>query len=1037
MKTILFDYPRALVLVILLVLVGGISAILVMPQAEDPKITNRVAIVLTPLPGASAERVERLVTQRIEDKLREVEEVDTIRSTSRTGLSSVTVILDETLTETEGAFSIVRDAVADARAGLPSDAGEPRFIDDRGYAYTLLTALIWDADSPPNGLILKRTAEELQSVLRNVPGTEYVAIHGASPEEIAVTLSSDVAQSLGLSEGQIATAIAQADAKGAAGQFFGAQSEYTIEVEGELDSLDRLRRVPLSVGESSTSIQLGDVADINRAIQQPAAELAIVDGRYAVVVGTRMQDGLRVASWTNRVLQSLDVFEADLSLGIEQRVIFNHAEYATDRFASLLMNLAVGVGLVVLILFFTLGVRAALLVTFAIPMTTLGALMVMNIVGIPIHQMSVTGLIVALGHMVDAAIVVCDAVTRRLRLGLSPREAVKQSVERLWLPLLSSTLTTVFAFMPISLLPGSAGEFVGGISDSVIIALLVSYLLAMTVIAALAGHFFHRTGTTQPTEGLSFPVVAVPFKALLSASLRAPRLSVLGAIILPALGFWGVTTLPTQFFPEADRNQFHVQLRLSPQSSLEATLKAADKADAILEASDQIVSAEWFVGNSVPSFYYNLAMDQDGAKNFAEAMVTTEGLDGLEDLQIEMQRTLESALPNVQVLVRTLNQGPPTIAPVELRIFGRDLDTLRTLGEDARAILAQIPEITVTTATIAGGAPKLWLEADEEDALRAGLTLQQVAGGLSAKLQGVRGGSVIEGEQEIPVIVRLDSPTRRDMTEISSLSISAPQGGGATGLAATPLLSLGELDLRPSPAIISRYQGERVNTISGFVRSDALPAVAVERFRAMAKENGFTMPPGYRYEFGGDAEARSDAVGNLLSSVGIIIVATIAVVVISFNSFRLSLIVFMVAALSMGLGMLCLTLFGFPFGFQPIIALMGLMGVAINAAIIILSGLAAKPEAVMGDLKAIQAGVMETSRHITSTTLTTFAGFLPLILSEGKFWPPFATAIAGGVLLSTIISFFFVPQMFLLLTRGKPVRDRAASNASEIVAQPV
>jgi multidrug efflux pump subunit AcrB len=193
----------------------------------------------------------------------------------------------------------------------------------------------------------------------------------------------------------------------------------------------------------------------------------------------------------------------------------------------------------------------------------------------------------------------------------------------------------------------------------------------------------------------------------------------------------------------------------------------------------------------------------------------------------------------------------------------------------------------------------------------------------------------------------------------------------------------------------------------------------VSAFNNLADEQGFQMPPGYRIEFGGDAEARSDAVGNLLASVGLIVVATIAVVVLSFNSFRLSMIVFMVAGLSMGLGMLSLTIFGYPFGFQPIVALMGLMGVAINAAIIILSGLKGDKDAMAGDREAVRRVVLETSRHISSTTLTTFAGFLPLILSDGGFWPPFATAIAGGVVLSTVISFFFVPQMFILLNRPK------------------
>ncbi|GGY48904.1 efflux RND transporter permease subunit [Parvularcula lutaonensis] len=1019
MKTVLFDYPRALAMVILLVLVGGIAALLTMPQQEDPKIRNRSAVILTAMPGASAERVERLVTQRIEDRLREVEEIDIIRSTSTTGLSSVSVVLQDAITETDQAFSKVRDRLADALPLLPATASEPRFIDDRGYAFTLLAALVWDAESTPNPLILKRSAEELQSRLRNVPGTEFTSIHGVGDEEIAVTLRSDLAQSLGLSERDIAAALAAADAKVAAGQVFGPQNEIAVEVRGELDTLDRIRAVPIREGANGAQVRIGDVAEVSRGLEDPEAETAFVNGRRAVVVGTRIDDGLRVGQWSARVREELAAFERELSDGIALDIAFDQSVYAGERFGNLLVNLGVGILLVVVILFFTLGVRSALLVTLAIPLTTLLSLTVMNAVGIPIHQMSITGLIVALGLLVDAAIVMCDAVGRALRRGLTPREAVAESVGRLWVPLLSSTATTVLAFLPITLLTGGAGEFVGPIADSVIIALISSFLLAVTVIAALAGMFLKpgESETKTSSGGTEFPAVGAAFRRLLELSLAAPRLSIAAALVFPMLGFIGVTTLPSQFFPAADRNQFHVQLTLPPQASLDETKAAASRADELLEAHPKIASAEWFVGNSVPAFYYNLMMNRDGARNFAEAMVTAEELSGLTDLLNELQAELSDALPNVQVNVRSLVQGPPTPAPFELRIQGRDLQTLKELGEQARLILSEIPEVTVSTASLSGGEPKLWLDADEDAARLAGLSLRDVAGGLAAKLQGVPGGSVIEGQTEIPVVVRLDDAARSSIEEVSSATLSVRTDTGV----GTPVLSLGDLTLEPSPASITRYEGQRVNTILAYVRADALPSAAVDAFQRAIADGRFAMPPGYSFAFGGDAEARSDAVGALLASVGLIAVAAIAVVVLTFGSFRLGAVVLVVAGLSMGLGMLSLTIAGYPFGFQPIIALMGLMGVAINAAIIILSTLKTKPEAVAGDTRAVRDGVLETARHITSTTLTTFAGFLPLILAEGGFWPPFATAIAGGVVLSTVVSFFFVPQCFLLLTRQRPV----------------
>ncbi|MEL7030424.1 MAG: efflux RND transporter permease subunit, partial [Pseudomonadota bacterium] len=357
-----------------------------------------------------------------------------------------------------------------------------------------------------------------------------------------------------------------------------------------------------------------------------------------------------------------------------------------------------------------------------------------------------------------------------------------------------------------------------------------------------------------------------------------------------------------------------------------------------------------------------------------------------------------------------------------MRIYGRDLKTLQQIGEEARAIFADVPQISHSFASVGGGRPKLWLDADEDAARQAGLSLVDIAQSLDAQLQGTSGGSLVEGAEELPVRVRLDDQERAQFEEVESLSVLARgRSSDIDDFTGTPITALGSLTLEPAPDAITRFQGQRVNIISGYVRAGELPATAVENFERLAEARGFTLPPGYRYEFGGDNEARSDAVGNLLNATGLIVVLMIATIVLTFNSFRLSAIVFAVAGLSIGLGMLSVTVFGFPFGFNPIVGLLGLVGVAINAAIIIISTLRADPAAVAGEIDAVKAGVMETSRHITSTTITTFGGFLPLILSVGEFWPPFATAIAGGVLLSTVVSFFFLPQAFLLVTRRRPV----------------
>ncbi len=1044
--TVFYDNIRLLILTIAIILVGGLSALFTMPQEEDPKITNRFATIVTSFPGASASRVEALVTEKIENELREIAEIEEISSTSRTGISVVTVELKDTIYDTDGPSSIIRDALADAERNFPANVPPPEFDDDRTYPFTIKVGLTWEATSEPSLLILKRIAEDLQDRLRNVPGTEYVELFGAPREEIVVSINAAVVESLGLSRQDIAQAIGGADSKVSAGQFRGNRNEYIFEVRGELNSLDRLREVPIRQDESGAIVRVGDVGRVDRRLVSPPDQRAQVNGKPAVVIATRLESNLRVGDWSAQVRERIAQFEETLSAGIGIEIIFDQSAYSEERFSDLINNLLVGAGLVVAVLFITLGWRSSLIVAAAIPMTGLASLVALNIMGFPINQMSITGLIVALGLLVDAAIVMTDAIRRRLLDGLAPREAVRVSVARLWVPLFSSTLTTVLAFAPISLLPGAVGEFVGPISASVISMLVLSFLLALTIGAALSGIFLPgglrnvRDADHVPfwIGGISVPVLGGLFRSVLRVSLKVPRLSILAALVLPFVGFAAMPTLPDAFFPEADRNQFHIQLRLPSQRSIEETTRVVDQAYDLLMAREDIESVQWYIGSSVAKFYYNLPSDQDGVGSFAEAMVTTKSLRGMYDLINDVQHDLDAAFPNAQFVARQLLQGPPVAAPVELRFFSEDLTVLQDLGEKARLILSRIPQVTHSTASIAGGEPKLWLNADQDDARQAGLSLVDIAGALDSQLEGTFGGTIVEGSEELRVRVRLDDEARSRFEELASLYVLAPSGPGAsveeTGLVdfqATPISALGDIVLEPEASVITHYQGERVNTVLGYIEAGTLPSTALAQFRRLWEEAGYAddMPPGSRLSVGGDAEARSNAVGALLASVGLIVVLMIATVVLTFSSFRLSAVVFAVAFLSMGLGILALAVFDFPFGFQPLIGIIGLIGVAINAAIIILSALRLDPAAIDGDPNHIEETVMEASRHIVSTTLTTFGGFLPLILSVGGFWPPFATAIAVGVLLSTVISFFFVPQMFLLITRSRPVRARIGVGA--------
>jgi multidrug efflux pump subunit AcrB len=484
------------------------------------------------------------------------------------------------------------------------------------------------------------------------------------------------------------------------------------------------------------------------------------------------------------------------------------------------------------------------------------------------------------------------------------------------------------------------------------------------------------------------------------------------------LGFASLPLLTAQFFPGVDRDQFHVEVDLAPGSSLEATRAAVGALDAALAAQPEVRSVTWVLGRSAPAFYYNVTGGRDSAPAHAQALVTTASPEATEALLPRLQRELPPAAPEAQVLVRGLVQGPPVNAPVELRIVGPDLAVLREEGERLRRILASADSVVLARATVSGAAAKLAVELDEGRARLLGLDPGAVAQQLEAALTGVTGGSLVEGTEEIPVRVRLGDARRADPAALRDLPILPPGSAaraGAGELPAVPLSAVATVAAVPGEATVTRRNGERANTVQGFIQRGVLPSEAFAEVEAAMEEAGFALPPGYRLEVGGDSDARSSTLDNLLAPLGLIVTLSVAVVVLTFRSFRLAGVALAVAGLSAGLSMLALAAFDYPFGINAIIGLIGSIGVSINAALIVMTALQEDEAAATGDPEAMAGVVMDSSRHIVSTTITTVGGFLPLILAGGGFWPPFAMAVAGGVALSAVVSFYFTPPAFRLV----------------------
>ncbi|MEM1352183.1 MAG: efflux RND transporter permease subunit [Pseudomonadota bacterium] len=1019
MGTLTFRQPRLVALILLVLISAGLSSFLALGRQEDPTITNLFATVTTPFPGADPARVETLVTAEIEEELREIAEVNVIESVSRAGVSVVAVELLETLDEDtiEQVWSEARDAVEDARRSFPGGVGPSDFDAEGISAYSAVIAVSADHDGVPI-TIAHDHAERLADGLRAIPSTRAVDLFGEPEEEIRVEIDLDKAASLGLTAAEVSARIAAADGKVQSGRLQSSNVDFTVNVSGEIETLDRLSRVVLRENAAGANVLLSDVATLSRAVSDPPEELALANGRPAVLVGVLAQDGVQIDRWMNFVRETLSEGEVAIPYGLSETLMFDQSTYTADRLADVGTNMGIGVALVVGVLLLTLGVRAALIVAVVLPVVSLATLASMNFIGLPVHQMSVTGLIVALGLLVDAAIVMVDEVRQRLARGMERIDAVGEATRRLAAPLAASTVTTALSFTPMILLPGPAGDFVGSIAIAVVLMLVWSFIIAVTVTPALAGHFL-KDGAGG---GVSFPRIGRLFYASLKWSVSNPVKSISLALILPFIGFGAFPTLTAQFFPGVERDQFYIEVEMPPGTAIYETARVAEAIDTKLASADGIDRVYWSIGKSGPAFYYNITGNRSSEPGYAQAMIKTTDANAAAQLVPVLQQDLNRAHPQARIIVRDLIQGPPVAAPVEIRIVGPDLDTLRSLGDEARAIMADLPLVTQVRSGVTNGAPQLRFEIDEAAARQLGLNVTDIAAQLQAGLVGRTGGSLVEGTDQTPVRVRLGGTVQGDLASMADLPILLPDAAAVSARGAFPAVPLSELAnpvVEPAESVINRRNGERVNTVQAYIVPGVLPEEALQMVLADLDAAGFSLPAGYRMELGGDSDARSDTVGNLMASVGLIVTLTIATIALTFNSFRLTAVALVVCVLSAGLSMLALAVMQFPFGINAIIGVIGSIGVSINAAIIILTGLKANPEASAGDTSAMADVVSGSSRHIISTTITTFGGFLPLILEGGGFWPPFAVAIAGGVLLSAVVSFYFVPATFALVYSRK------------------
>ncbi|MEM9703294.1 MAG: efflux RND transporter permease subunit, partial [Planctomycetota bacterium] len=444
----------------------------------------------------------------------------------------------------------------------------------------------------------------------------------------------------------------------------------------------------------------------------------------------------------------------------------------------------------------------------------------------------------------------------------------------------------------------------------------------------------------------------------------------------------------------------------------------------------------------LPSVYYNLVENSDGQADYARGVVVADSFEDVKALLAKAQPRLDDAFPDAQIVLSQFAQGPPVDSPVMIRLFGPDVAMLQTLGDEVRAAVQRHPKTLHARTTMPRGVPKLWVDADEDEARIAGLSLADVADRLRADLDGVTGGSVLEGVEELPVRVRAPDDYRADLQTVASARFALPSrdadadGRGTNGPSWIPLAAIGDLTLRPETGGVTRRDGIRCNQIKGYVTGDALPIEVTRDVLADLEESGFTLPAGYTIEAGGDSEKEGEAIASLARYLPVLLTLTAATVILAFRSILLAGLLGAVGLLAVTLGLLSTWAFGFPISFNTILGTAGLIGVALNDSIVVLAALRADAGARRAEPDAVARVVAGATRHVLATTLTTVGGFLPLILSGGDFWPPLAVVIAGGVAGATLLALGFLPAGYCLLVRWGAVSGEEPDHAPAAELQP-
>jgi len=991
-----------------IIVIAGVLSLLQIGQKEDPDFTFRDMIVQVVWPGASLTDMQDQVVNKIERKLQETPHLDFLRSFTRAGSAIITVQIkgDTSGSDVTDAFYQVRKKVGDIAGDLPSGILGPYFNDEFGDTFITLHAITGDGYTFPE---LKDFATAARDVLLRVPGVEKVVILGDQPQKLYIDVSSKVLAERGISVLDIQNALAGQNTVGAAGHVETGLRSVRIAVGGDIGKPEDLADLRLKIG--AEVVRLGDIATISRGLEDPATRKYRFNGKDAVEVGVVMAKGYNVTTVGAAVHKALADFTTSLPTGVEVGQISDQPAVVSDAIKEFAEALVEALGIVLAVSFISIGWRAGMVVAITIPLVLAATFAVMYELGIDLQRISLGALIIALGLLVDDAMIAVEMMERKLQEGFARLEAASFAYRSTAFPMLTGTLITTAGFIPVGFAASTAGEYVRTLFYVVGVALIVSWFAAVYFTPWL-GHALlkeHRQAggghrdvyDTRFYRGL---------RSVVSGAVRRRGL-VLAVTLLAFVGsLVAFSFIPQSFFPQSSRPEILVDLWL-PEGTGTAETEAQAKAfeAKILPDHDQRLVAT-YVGEGAPRFF--LPLDQQLTNpNFAQLLVIAKDVPSRERLIVKMRQILAQDFPSIRYKVDRLFLGPPTGWPVQMRVMGPDRVEVRKIADKVGDAFRAEPLLSTVHDDWLEPVPTMKLVVDQDRARALGVSSQRIRQVLQAALSGASIGEFREGEETVSIVLRQPDAERTLLSAVESTYVPSDLGG------AVPVAQLAKVVPVLEPGI--EWRRDRLPTISvrGIVPDDVQPNDVAMAIFAKIKPLRDSLPAGYSIAIQGGAEDAATSQASIAAKAPIMLVVIMVLLMVQLQHFGKALLVFFTGPLGLigAAGALLVT--GAPFGFVAILGVIALLGIIMRNSVILIDQIDQDRASGHDPFEAVVGAAVRRFRPIMLTAAAAVLALVPI--SQSAFWGPLAYAMMGGILVATVLTIIVLPAAYALFFRVK------------------